>query len=105
MSAAATGFEGVVGVFNQDNVSPCYACLFSEEDTFEARQTCSEVGVFAPLLGVVGSYQSGLGLRLLAGGVCEGIVAWDLQQMKIRHSSLKKDPTCTVCSVYRANGA
>ena len=50
----------------RDPASPCYACLFPEDSQFE-DVACSTMGVFAPLVGVVGAMQASEALKLLSG--------------------------------------
>ncbi len=112
ISAAATGFNGMAGVFNLEKGAACYGCLFPIEDKPEDRQSCAEAGVFAPLLGVVGSYQANLSLKVLMRHLIdqkeahssffwqdlEQVMTWDLLRGKTRQSRLKRDPNCRVCS-------
>ena len=100
VSGAAVRFDGQVSVFDlRQRASPCYACLFpAEAETGEMR--CAEFGVFAPLVGVVGSLQAVEALKLLMGigqslsgrlllfGALDG--AW-------REIRFKRDPGCPVC--------
>lgn len=103
ISAAAIGFSGLCSLFNHAAGAPCYACLFNPDDEAKQTATCVEAGVFAPLLGIVGSHQAALGLNYLAHphtfSAEVQINAWDLSQQKMRQSLLKKDPDCGVCSV------
>jgi molybdopterin/thiamine biosynthesis adenylyltransferase len=46
--------------------APCYACIFPPDATFEEVR-CSTMGVFAPLVGIIGSMQAAEALKLLAG--------------------------------------
>ena len=67
VSGAAIRFDGQIAVFDpRDPASPCYHCLFGEgEDLEETR--CAIMGVFAPLVGIVGATQAAEALKLLAG--------------------------------------
>ncbi|NOS98485.1 MAG: molybdopterin-synthase adenylyltransferase MoeB, partial [Methylotenera sp.] len=58
VSGAALGFEGQITVYDmRHDASPCYHCLFPDngEDT-DLR--CATNGVFAPLVGMVGTTQA-----------------------------------------------
>ena len=67
VSGAAIGFDGQVSVYDtRDATAPCYACLFPADATFEEVQ-CATMGVFAPLVGIIGSVQAAEALKLLAG--------------------------------------
>ncbi len=104
VSGAAIRFEGQVVVFNQAADSPCYACLYGEQPEEDDTLSCSELGVLAPLVGVVGSLQTAEALRLLVGfgkkeskkDCCLHVI--DLRCMEWRSITLKKDPQCTVCA-------
>jgi molybdopterin-synthase adenylyltransferase len=57
VSGAAIRFEGQLSVFDHRNPqSPCYQCLYSPDASDDLR--CSEAGVIAPLVGVIGSLQA-----------------------------------------------
>ena len=67
VSGAALRFDGQVAVFDaRDAKSPCYHCLFGEGDELEETR-CATMGVFAPLVGIVGATQAAEALKLLAG--------------------------------------
>jgi len=100
VSGAAIGFEGQVTVFDlrADN-SPCYHCLFPDngEDT-ELR--CADNGVFAPLVGMIGTTQAAEAMKLLMaiGDSLQGrLLLLDVLAMEWRTIRLGKDPACSVC--------
>lgn len=67
VAGAAIGFDGQISVYDsRDPASPCYACLFPADAAFDEVQ-CSTMGVFAPLVGIIGSMQAAEALKLLAG--------------------------------------
>ena len=99
VSGAAIRFEGQVTVFDprQDD-SPCYRCLYRDEG--ELGQTCSENGVLAPVVGVIGSIQATEALKVLAGighPLVGRLLIWDALEMEWRNMRLRKDPACPVC--------
>lgn len=101
VSGAAIGFEGQVTVYDMrsDN-SPCYHCLFPDngEDT-ELR--CATNGVFAPLVGMIGTTQAAEALKLLMGigeSLQGRLLLLDTLAMEWRTIKLRKDAACTVCS-------
>lgn len=100
VSGAAIRAEGQVAVFNFRDGSPCYACLYGEENT-EENLTCSQSGVLSPLVGIIGAMQAAETLKILAnyGEPLDGrLLLLDVRTMEWRSLSLKKDPDCTVCS-------
>ena len=100
VSGAAIGFAGQLAVFDlRQPASPCYACLFPEENlTDETR--CATSGVFAPLVGMIGSMQAAQTLKIIAGFT--DIQAGELQLLEaqtLHWSSFKieHNPGCKVC--------
>ena len=67
VSGAAIGFDGQISVYDtREPARPCYACLFAPDAVFEEAR-CATMGVFAPLVGIIGSMQAAEALKLLAG--------------------------------------
>ena len=102
VSGAAVRFDGQVSVFDlRRNDSPCYSCLFPEQA--EAEETrCAVMGIFAPLVGIIGSIQAAEALKLLLGvgtSLCGRLLVMDALDMEVRTIALNKDTTCPVCSV------
>jgi molybdopterin-synthase adenylyltransferase len=100
VSGAAIRSEGQVAVFNLRDGSPCYACLYGEEHA-EENLTCSESGVLAPLVGIIGAMQATEALKILAayGEPLDGrLLLLDARSMEWRTLSLKKDVSCPVCN-------
>jgi molybdopterin-synthase adenylyltransferase len=102
VSGAAIGFSGQLTVFDKRRAdSPCYACLFPENGP-EEELRCSEAGVFAPLVGVIGALQALEALKLIALGdrsVPGKLVLFEGLDMTFREVRVPRDPACPVCSV------
>lgn len=101
VSGAALGFDGQLTVFDtRDETQPCYHCLFP--DTGLADETrCSSNGVFAPLVGVIGSMQAAEALKVLSGigsALIGELLVLDARTMALRSMTYKKDPACPVCA-------
>ncbi|NIM29298.1 MAG: molybdopterin-synthase adenylyltransferase MoeB [Gammaproteobacteria bacterium] len=100
VSAAAMRMEGQVSVFDpRQPESPCYRCLYSDEST--EGEACSQVGVLAPLLGIVGSIQATEAMKLIVGmgtTLVGRVLVLDALDMELRTLKLRKDPQCPVCS-------
>ena len=101
VSGAAIRFDGQVSVFDlRDENAPCYHCLFPESrETDEMR--CAENGVFAPLVGIIGSVQAAEAMKLIVG--CGTTLSGQLLllnslTMEWRSVRLKRDPGCAVCA-------
>jgi adenylyltransferase/sulfurtransferase len=101
VSGAAVRFDGQVAVFDaRDSAAPCYHCLFGEGDEIEETR-CATMGVFAPLVGIVGAMQAAEALKLLAGAgqtLTGRLLLVDALDMRIRELTVPRDPACPVCA-------
>ncbi len=101
VSGAAIRFDGQITVFDlRDPASACYHCLFPETDDHEEMR-CAVMGVFAPLVGIIGTTQAAEALKVLTGTgeTLNGkLLMLDALSMQWRSVRLKKDPACPVCS-------
>ena len=104
VSGAAIRFDGQVSVFDPRlEISPCYHCVYPETKDF-AEMACAEMGVFAPLVGIIGSLQAAEALKLLAniGGcetLCGRLLTIDAKTMEVNTLRIKRDTECAVCGL------
>jgi molybdopterin/thiamine biosynthesis adenylyltransferase len=100
ISGAAIGFEGQVTVFDMRHAnSPCYHCLFPDMGA-DGEMRCAENGVFAPLVGMIGTTQAAEAMKLLLGigNSLQGrLLLLDCLSMEWRSIKLGKDKSCSVC--------
>ena len=101
VSGAAIGFDGQVSVYDtRDEQAPCYACLFPAEATFEEVQ-CATMGVFAPLVGIIGSVQAAEALKLLTGvgsSLAGRLQMLDGRSMAWTEIRMQRNAGCAVCA-------
>ena len=99
VSGAAIRLEGQVGIFDLRHAdSPCYRCLYDEQGG--VPETCSENGVMAPMVGIIGSIQALEVIKLLTdtGETLAGkLLISDGLHQEWRSMKLRKDPPCPVC--------
>lgn len=100
VSGAAMRFDGQIAVYDARRAdSPCYACVFPEtEQAPEAN--CATMGVFAPLVGVVGSVQAAEALKLLCGvgqPLTGRLLMLDGKFMQWNQMALSRNASCIVC--------
>jgi molybdopterin/thiamine biosynthesis adenylyltransferase len=100
VSGAAIRFDGQVSVFDTRNAeAPCYACLFAPDQQFEEVQ-CATMGVFAPLVGIIGSTQAAEALKLIAGcgqPLSGRLLLLDALAMEWTSIGIARNPECPVC--------
>jgi molybdopterin/thiamine biosynthesis adenylyltransferase len=100
VSGAAIRFDGQISVFDpRDASSPCYACLFAPDQRFEEVR-CAEMGVFAPLVGIIGSMQAAEALKLIAqieGSLAGQLLMLDARSMAWNSIQIPRNTACQVC--------
>jgi molybdopterin/thiamine biosynthesis adenylyltransferase len=101
VSGAAISFDGQLSTWDTRRAdAPCYACVFPP-DSAPAEVRCATMGVFAPLVGIVGAMQAAEALKLVAGigqslaGRLQMLDALTMEWTTIR---VPRDPACPVCA-------
>lgn len=101
VSGAAVQFEGQITVYDfRHEASPCYHCLFPDTGN-DQEMRCAENGVFAPLVGMIGTTQAAEALKLILniGESLQGrLLLLDALSMEWRTIKLARDPKCKVCA-------
>ncbi len=104
VAGAAIGFDGQISVYDtRDASKPCYACVFPPESTFEEVR-CATMGVFAPLVGIIGSMQAAEALKLLTGvgsSLAGRLQMLDARGMHWDDIQLPRQTHCPVCASLR----
>lgn len=107
VSGAAIRFDGQVSVFDSRALaSPCYACAFPPDEHPEETQ-CATMGVFAPLVGIIGAMQAAEALKLLVGigpSLAGRLLMLNGKSMEWTEVRLPHQSNCPVCGpAARAN--
>lgn len=106
VSAAAVRSEGQLSVFDPHRGGPCYRCLYRESGD-DTALSCSESGVLAPLVGVIGTLQAMEALKVLSGfgePLRGELLLLDLRSMDIRRLALPRRPDCPDCAHLDRDG-
>jgi molybdopterin/thiamine biosynthesis adenylyltransferase len=100
VSGAAIGFDGQVAVYDsRGRTRPCYACLFPP-DAEVPEVACATMGVFAPLVGIVGTVQAAEALKLIVGlgrPLAGRLLMLDARAMHWDEIAIARAPHCPVC--------
>lgn len=94
-----TGTSGTLTSHRPDNAAPCYACLFPPDAEFP-EIACATMGVFAPLVGIIGAMQAAEALKLLAGvgtSLVGRLLMLDGRAMRWDEVRISRQPGCVVC--------
>jgi molybdopterin/thiamine biosynthesis adenylyltransferase len=101
VAGAVIRFDGQISVYDpRSAASPCYACLFPEDGKFEDA-ACSTMGVFAPLVGVIGAMQAAEAMKLIAGcgqSLAGRLLLLDGRSMEWTSIAISRNASCQVCS-------
>jgi len=104
VSGAGIRFDGQVAVFDlRVEGAPCYHCLFAE-DAQSAEDRCATMGVFAPLVGIIGTIQAAEAIKLLAGigeTLAGRLMMFDSLSSRWHEVRLARDPHCRICGAAR----
>lgn len=101
VSGAAIRFDGQISVFDpRAGEAPCYACLFPADQQFE-EISCASMGVFAPLVGIIGSMQAAEALKLVLDiqpSLAGRLLLLDARAMEWSSIRIARNPACAVCA-------
>jgi molybdopterin/thiamine biosynthesis adenylyltransferase len=101
VAGAAIAFDGQLSTWDtRRSEAPCYACVFPP-DSVPPEVRCATMGVFAPLVGIIGAMQAAEALKLVArvgsslAGRLQMLDARDMGWTTIR---VPRNLACPVCA-------
>ena len=101
VSGAAIAFDGQLSTWDTRRPeAPCYACVFPP-DSAPPEVRCATMGVFAPLVGIIGAMQAAEALKLVAGvgtSLAGRLQMLDARTMDWTTIRVPRDPACPVCA-------
>jgi molybdopterin/thiamine biosynthesis adenylyltransferase len=104
VSGAAIRMDGQVSVFDSTQPeAPCYACIFPPEPSPEETR-CATMGVFAPLVGIIGTVQAAEALKILSGmgsHMAGRLLMLDGRELTWTDIRMQRKPDCPVCAAQR----
>lgn len=103
VSGSALRLDGQLSVFDTKHPnSPCYACIFSPDEVPE-EINCATMGVFSPLVGIVGTMQAAQALQVLIGfgnPLIGRLLLWNARDTQIETIQISRNPDCLVCGQH-----
>ena len=104
VSGAGIRFDGQITSFDlRTESSPCYHCLFpalAADQSDAEQERCAVMGVFAPLVGIIGAMQAAEAIRMLTGigeSLTGRLLMLDARTMTWQSVKFKRDVECAVC--------
>jgi molybdopterin/thiamine biosynthesis adenylyltransferase len=100
VSGSALRLDGQLSVFDVKRAdSPCYACVFPPDEAPE-EINCATMGVFSPLVGIIGTMQAAQALQVLIGfgsPLIGRLLLWNARNTQIETIQISRNPDCPVC--------
>ncbi|CDH46698.1 HesA/MoeB/ThiF family protein [Candidatus Contendibacter odensensis] len=101
VTGAAIRWEGQVLVWRPGGEGACYRCLY--HDAEGNAETCTQTGVLAPVVGVIGSIQAVEAIKVLTGigEPLDGrLLLLDALRMEWRTMKVRRNPACPACGEH-----
>lgn len=95
ISAAASGFQGLLLVMETGPENPCYRCLLPEPPPPAGQE-----GILGAVAGVMGCLQATEALKLLLGkksDLTRQLLSYDALKCRFRYVTRTKKPDCPLC--------
>ena len=103
VSGSAIRMDGQITVYDARNpASPCYACVFPP-DVVPEEARCATMGVFAPLVGIIGTMQAAEALKLIVGigePLTGRLLMLDGRSMEWTQVRMARKAGCEVCAEH-----
>jgi molybdopterin/thiamine biosynthesis adenylyltransferase len=100
VSGSALRLDGQLSVFDVKRAdSPCYACVFPPDEAPE-EINCATMGVFSPLVGIIGTMQAAQALQVLIGfgsPLIGRLLLWNARNTQIETIQISRNHDCPVC--------
>jgi sulfur-carrier protein adenylyltransferase/sulfurtransferase len=95
VTASVSHFEGHFSFFN-GQMGPCYRCLFGGVEDI-GEQSCTDLGVFSPMLGILGSLQAMAIIQYLIGFKCDfqHLITIDALTLDQKKYKITLNPECS----------
>ncbi len=105
VSGAAIRMDAQIALYdtrpdNHGQRGACYACVFPPTDLPEETR-CATMGVFAPLVGIVGTMQAAMALQVINGSATElsgKLMLLDGASLSFTDMRVNRNPHCPVCA-------
>ncbi len=99
-------WEGQVCVFDPKSDSICFECIFPKDPGEEFEQSCSNIGIMGPTVGVIGSLMAAEAIKFLTScgkPIMNKILTYDCLQGEFQQFEVEKNKGCYICSNINKN--
>ncbi|MFD2179214.1 HesA/MoeB/ThiF family protein [Veronia pacifica] len=106
ISGAAIGWQGQHMLFDFRRPSPCYRCLFGQQEDLPGGN-CQTGGIAGPVVGIIGNMQALAAIKLI---LMDSPQPAEFHQfcgntLSMTRLAISPDPSCPACSPYHAKEA
>lgn len=95
---AAIRLEGQTSIFLHEEDTPCYACIYNDND--QANEDCAGEGVLGSLPAIIGEMQALQAILYLTGNLPKDehkLLLFDASRLSWQEIRLQRNPACKVC--------
>ena len=99
-------WEGQICVFDPKSDSICFGCIFPNDPGQEFEESCSNLGIIGPTVGVIGSLMSAEVIKFLTScgkPIMNKILTYDCLQGEFQEFCVDKVRSCKICSELNQN--
>ena len=93
-------------VFDPKSDSICFGCIFPNDPGQEFEESCSNLGIIGPTVGVIGSLMSAEVIKFLTSSgkpIMNKILTYDCLQGEFQEFCVDKVQSCKICSELNKN--
>ena len=98
---AINQWDGQLSLYDCENSSACYECIFPEVNNLDIETNCSDTGVLGPLVGIIGALMAAEAIKLITNAgssLAKEIILYDSLSGEMRRYKTRRRADCKICS-------
>lgn len=106
VEGAVVGFSGILTTIIPDQ-TPCYRCLYPNNNEGHEFPTCNEIGILGAVTGVIGSLQALEVIKLITGTgklMLGRLLTFDGLDCEFEEIPINKNEDCILCGTQQNKG-
>lgn len=106
VEGAVVGFSGILTTIIPDQ-TPCYRCLYPNNNEGHEFPTCNEIGILGAVTGVIGSLQALEVIKLITGAgqlMLGRLLTFDGLDCEFEEIQINKNEDCILCGTKHNKG-
>ena len=94
-------WEGQICLFDPKLPSACFDCIYPNAPTQIMEESCSDLGVIGPVVGIIGSIMAGEAIKFLTSAglsLANYILTYDCLHAEFQKFKIERRSHCSICS-------